>query len=130
MDALFLFSTDGGRELEVDRCGECGSLCFDAGELEMAANLHARPSDAESEYPCPVCRQRMLGANLPRNLFAHFCDSCRGTFLDAATLAALKNEKLPVLPEGKRQNPGPSVSAAPGATRPLPTLRATRRTKG
>ena len=104
MDCLFIVASDGGSEIEIDRCGECGALWFDAGELEMAANLHARPSQAESEHPCPVCKQRMRSAALPRGLFAHHCDSCQGTFLDAATLAALKTDKLPRLPESKPRN--------------------------
>lgn len=71
MDALCLASSDGGPEIEIDRCGDCGALWFDAGELEMAANLHARPAPGESEHPCPVCRQQMRLASLPRGLFAH-----------------------------------------------------------
>lgn len=105
MEALWIAASDGGNEIEIDRCAECGSLWFDAGELEMAANLHARPSEAESEHPCPVCRQQMRGACLPRGLFAHRCDSCRGTFLDPANLAALQSEKLPRLPEDKARAP-------------------------
>lgn len=99
MDALFISALDGGTEIEIDRCATCGSLWFDAGELEVAANVHARPSSAESEHPCPVCHQRMRGAALPRGLFAHRCDSCQGTFLDGETVAALKNDKLPRVPE-------------------------------
>ena len=99
MEALWIAATDGGSEIEIDRCAECGALWFDAGELEMAANLHARPSEAESEHRCPVCAQQMRGASLPRGLFAHRCDSCQGTFLDASNIAALKSEKLPRLPE-------------------------------
>lgn len=104
MDALCISASDGGTELEIDRCAECGALWFDAGELEMAANLHARPSAAESEHPCPVCSQQMRGANLPRGLFAHRCDSCRGTFLDGATVRALNTEKLPRPPDARPKN--------------------------
>jgi len=99
MDALFVAAMDGGSEIEIDRCSECGSLWFDAGELEVAANVHARPSSAESEFPCPVCQQRMRGASLPRGLDAHRCDSCQGTFLEGKTVAALGSEKLPRVPE-------------------------------
>jgi Zn-finger nucleic acid-binding protein len=99
MDALFISALDGGTEIEIDRCAQCGSLWFDAGELEVAANVHARPSAAESEYPCPVCRQRMRGASLPRGLHAHRCDSCQGTFLEGSTVTALGSERLPRVPD-------------------------------
>jgi Zn-finger nucleic acid-binding protein len=101
MDALCLSASDGGTEIEIDRCVECGSLWFDAGELEMAASLHARPASGESEHPCPCCKKQMRAASLPRGMFAHRCDSCRGTFLDAKTVAALKSDKLPRPPERK-----------------------------
>jgi Zn-finger nucleic acid-binding protein len=105
MFALCVAASDGGAEVEIDRCGQCGALWFDSGELEMAANLHARPSAAESEHPCPVCRQQMRGAALPRGLFAHRCDSCHGTFLEADTVAALRSDKLPRLPDARPANP-------------------------
>ncbi len=108
MDALFVAASDGGAEIEIDRCHECGSLWFDAGELEVAANLHARASNAESEHPCPVCRQRMRAASLPGGLGAHRCDSCQGTWLDGETVAELKSSKLPRVPErqAKRSSVG------------------------
>ena len=104
MDALCVASSDGGREIEIDRCAECGALWFDAGELEMAANIHARKSFAESEHACPVCHHQMQGATLPRGLHAHRCDNCHGTFLDPATVAALKSGKLPRPPQSKARS--------------------------
>jgi len=101
MDLLMIVADDGGREVEIDRCSDCGALWFDAGELEKSVNLRASPTHAESELSCPVCSQRMMAASLPGGAFAHHCQSCQGVLIDPVGLSVLGHDRLPRPPGSK-----------------------------
>lgn len=91
-----------GHELELDRCGDCGALWFDAGELEQLDRFRARPAGPGFERVCPSCSDPEKDPAVGGAFTAAQCTSCQGTFLDAATVAKLASDRLPRLPEAKR----------------------------
>lgn len=106
MDVLWLAPENGGNEIEIDRCSDCGALWFDLGELEKSVNLRAKPTHSESELDCPVCRQRMAAATLPDGAFAHHCRSCQGVLIDPIGIAVLDHPRLPRPPGSKPSRTG------------------------
>lgn len=95
-------TTADGKELELDRCGECGALWFDAGELEQLEGFRARPAGPGFEGVCPSCSDPAKDPAVGGAFTAAQCGVCHGTFLDAATVAKLHSRRLPQLPEAKR----------------------------
>lgn len=91
-----------GTEIELDRCGDCGALWFDAGELEQLDRFRARPAGPGFDRICPSCSNPDLDPAVGGHFTSAQCGSCQGTFLDAATVAKLASERLPRLPEAKR----------------------------
>lgn len=92
-------ATAEGKELEIDRCGECGSLWFDAGELEMLATHRALPAGPGFEHFCPSCSDPARDPSVGGNFAAARCNDCNGTYLDGATVARLHGERLPRPPD-------------------------------
>lgn len=92
-------STPAGKELEIDRCGECGALWFDAGELQMLATHRALPAGPGFEHFCPSCADPAKDPAVGGQFAAARCNGCQGTFLDAATVARLADERLPQPPD-------------------------------
>lgn len=88
-----------GKELELDRCGECGSLWFDAGELEQLATHRALDAGPGFEHFCPSCSDPARDPSVGGSFAAARCNACHGTYLDAATVAGL--EGLPRLPDAE-----------------------------
>lgn len=88
----FLLVAPRGKELELDRCVQCGSVWFDAGEVDQLAGraLPFEAFDHEAERNCPVCDQPMQAGVLKQAVPVERCGSCRGYFLDADDLQLLK----------------------------------------
>ncbi len=98
MDRL-ITNAANGRELEIDRCGQCGALWFDAGELEMLATHRALAAGPGFEHFCPSCSDPAKDPAVGGAFAAARCNDCQGTYLDGATVAKLKAERLPQPPE-------------------------------
>ena len=92
-------TTPAGKDLEIDRCGECGALWFDAGELELLATQRALPAGPGFEHFCPSCAEPAREPAVGGSFASARCTRCGGTFLDAATVAKLSAGKLPHVPE-------------------------------
>lgn len=84
--------------VEVDRCGECQGIWFDAGELEALATrkqaaLAVDTGDARvgkemnttDDYRCPRCGGAMARRVDPRqrHIWYESCTDCNGSFFDA-----------------------------------------------
>ncbi|MDP1830136.1 MAG: zf-TFIIB domain-containing protein [Archangium sp.] len=98
-------STPAGRELELDRCGECGGLWFDAGELELTATHRALPAGPGFEYFCPSCSDPARDPAVGGQFAAARCNACQGTWLDGPTVAALADQHLPRPPDASQKSP-------------------------
>jgi MFS transporter, PAT family, beta-lactamase induction signal transducer AmpG len=82
---------------EVDRCGSCRGIWFDAGEVEALASTPAALSidigaaregkrlNAVDDYPCPRCGGVMARVvdEAQRHIWYETCGSCSGSFFDA-----------------------------------------------
>ena len=83
--------------VEVDRCGSCQGLWFDAGEAEALAGKQAaiaidvgdartgKMLNAVDDYRCPRCGGNMARRTDPqqRHIWYESCTSCDGSFFDA-----------------------------------------------
>lgn len=98
-------SQSSGRELEIDRCGECGGLWFDAGELELLATHRALPAGPGFEHFCPSCSDPARDPAIGGQFAAARCNACRGTWLDGPTVEGLTNERLPHPPDPTQKPP-------------------------
>ena len=98
-------STSGGKELELDRCGECGGLWFDAGELELLATHRALPAGPGFEHFCPSCSDPTRDPGVGGQFAAARCNACSGTWLDGATIKGLVHERLPQPPDAQETPP-------------------------
>ena len=88
--------------IELDRCGACGGLFFDSGELEAILGRLAGQRLDRSPMPangamdaqaasCPRCEKPMVAEPGPRNdLHIDRCGTCGGVFLDAGELGTLQ----------------------------------------
>lgn len=97
-------ATAAGKELEIDRCGECGSLWFDAGELQMLASHRALPAGPGFEHFCPSCSDPSRDPAVGGTFSAARCTRCDGTFLDGPTVARLHGERLPQPPDASARS--------------------------
>ena len=82
--------------LEVDRCGSCRGLWFDAGEVEALAETQAAVAldvgdartgkrlNAVDDYRCPRCGGSMARRVDPqqRHIWYESCTGCHGSFFD------------------------------------------------
>lgn len=94
--------------IEVDRCGGCGGLWFDANEagklkmIEGAESIDkgnaASPakSDRQSPIPCPRCKTRMIQMVDLDQPHIHYegCTVCYGLFFDAGEFRDYKEHTL------------------------------------
>ena len=94
-------STARGKDLELDRCGECGGLWFDAGELELLATHRALPAGPGFEHFCPSCSDPTKDPGVGGQFAAARCNTCSGTWLDGATVKGL--ERLPQPPDASEE---------------------------
>lgn len=83
--------------VEVDRCGSCQGLWFDAGEVEALADKQAAVAidvgdartgkrlNAVEDYRCPRCGDAMARRVDPRqrHIWYETCTGCDGSFFDA-----------------------------------------------
>jgi len=96
-------ATPAGKELELDRCTECGAIWFDAGELEQLATHRALPAGPGFEHCCPSCSDPAKDPALGGSFAAARCNACQGTWLDGATVARLQG--LPRPPDPNERPP-------------------------
>ena len=95
--------------IEVDRCGSCHGIWFDALELDKLAEIAGSeildPPDGDSKDPqtrattkiaCPHCGGQMIGMTAHGQPHIRFesCTVCYGAFLDAGEFRDLKQETL------------------------------------
>ena len=81
----------------VDRCGGCGSVWFDATELDRQLQVHAVTGCTETEIPdygmsgrlCPRCYPRALRLAGWHDLRFDRCPRCHGIFVEPGELEAL-----------------------------------------
>ena len=99
------------KAVELDRCGRCGGIWFDWGELESVTGrvLEPEPLGGETARRCAYCRITMVPAVLPGGIPVETCTACRGLYLDAGELSELGAEEP--------DRPG-EVEAAPDPPRP------------
>jgi Zn-finger nucleic acid-binding protein len=75
--------------VELDHCGDCRGLWFDADELtQHLANISGEPVDAhprpgaETGYSCPRCADTKLCEAYLMDVRVESCPRCEGIFLD------------------------------------------------
>lgn len=115
MQPLFV-ARPGGPDVPLDRCGDCGALWFDFGELEAATG---KPVAVElldrdgTTRRCPACRLSMAAALLPGAVPVETCTACRGLFLDFQDVADLGSRRL-----AKAAKPPPAAKRYEGLDLP------------
>jgi Zn-finger nucleic acid-binding protein len=100
-----ILTTGAEKDVEIDRCGDCGALWFDAGELEQLTSARAVAAGPGFEHVCPSCSDASKDPVVGGVYASARCSSCDGTFLDAATVSKLGSDQLPQLPEAKDERP-------------------------
>ncbi|MBL8955456.1 MAG: zf-TFIIB domain-containing protein [Myxococcaceae bacterium] len=80
----------------LDRCPQCRSIWFDAGEAETAAgaDLHLALTANELPGQCPVCHVPLYAATLA-GAESKACAKCRGVHLQIAQLPAVSFKETP-----------------------------------
>ncbi len=86
----------GSAEVELDRCGQCSALWFNAGEIEAALGKTLRRRQGSSTRTCPSCRVRLEAAVLDGSIEVERCGSCQGVFLDGRDVAAITKTRKAV----------------------------------
>lgn len=86
----------GAAEVELDRCGQCSALWFNAGEIEAALGKTVRRRQGTSTRTCPSCRVRLDAAVLDGSIDIERCGSCQGVFLDGRDVAAITKTRKAV----------------------------------
>jgi Zn-finger nucleic acid-binding protein len=102
--------------IELDYCGKCHGVWFDAGELELL--VRSLGLDGASLFPnsilaaeeaktdeknrrCPLCRQKMKKINLETKVLVDLCPQGEGIWFDGGEVGVLMNQlarKMPVKP--------------------------------
>ena len=95
------------RQVEVDRCSQCGGIWFDAGEAELLKD-ESEPESIDSGDPdvggvynevrdvnCPRCQKKMATMRDPKQDHIEY-EVCQqhGIFFDAGEFTAYTNEGL------------------------------------
>ena len=109
-------------DLELDHCGSCKGLWFDANELTRhlanigAGRLAEEPSHgAPTKLLCPRCKgQRLEGAFL-YDVPVECCPTCHGVFLDLGEVHELLEPAWLAEPEGPRRQALQALIMAGGA---------------
>jgi len=107
--------------IELDYCGKCHGVWFDAGELELllgslgldsaspflSSILEAEEAKTdEKKRRCPLCRRKMKKANLETKVLVDLCPQGEGIWFDGSEVGVLIShlaQKTPVKP-GVPQN--------------------------
>jgi len=107
--------------IELDYCGKCHGVWFDAGELELllgslgldsaspflSSILEAEEAKTdEKKRRCPLCRRKMKKANLEMKVLVDLCPQGEGIWFDGGEVGVLISQlaqKTPVKP-GVPQN--------------------------
>lgn len=97
------------QEIEVDRCGSCHAIWFDALELDKLAEIEGAeildppvadtrggPAHAATKLACPHCSGQLIGMTVHGQPHIRFesCTVCYGALLDAGEFRDLKQETL------------------------------------
>lgn len=93
MQAFFVPARSGSGEVELDRCGQCSSLWFNAGEVQAALGRSIRRRQGSSTRSCPTCRVKLEAAVLEGQVDVERCGTCQGVFLDGHDVAVLGQKK-------------------------------------
>ncbi|MBL8938847.1 MAG: zf-TFIIB domain-containing protein [Archangium sp.] len=93
MQAFFVPARSGSGEVELDRCGQCSSLWFNAGEVEAALGRSIRRRQGSTTRSCPTCRVKLDAAVLEGRVDVERCGRCQGVFLDGHDVAVLGQKK-------------------------------------
>ena len=94
--------------IEVDRCGGCGGLWFDANEAQKLKMIEGSESidqrkaaplsktDHPSPISCPRCKTRMIQMVDPDQPHIHIegCTVCYGMFFDAGEFRDYREQTL------------------------------------
>lgn len=97
MQPFYVPSKNGsGGEVELDRCGQCSALWFNAGEIEAALGKTVRRRQGASTRSCPTCRVRLDAALLDGAIEVERCGTCHGVFLDGRDVAAITQTRKAV----------------------------------
>jgi Zn-finger nucleic acid-binding protein len=83
------------KNVEIDKCNNCGSVWFDEFELYFIANLallgmsqptHKFPEiEKDDDLNCPCCGIKLTrdnSINIPKSIYIWRCRSCQGCFLN------------------------------------------------
>lgn len=89
MQPFYVPARGGAGEVELDRCGQCGALWFNAGEVETALGRTVRRRQGGSSRSCPSCRVKLEAAMLEGKIEVERCGSCAGVYLDSHDVEAL-----------------------------------------
>jgi Zn-finger nucleic acid-binding protein len=85
------------KDVELERCGQCGGLWFNWGELEAVTgrDLEPEPLGGETSRRCAYCRITLVPGVLPGGVPVESCTACRGIYLDAGELTELGIDEPP-----------------------------------
>ena len=78
--------------VELDQCGRCGSLFFDAGELEatLQTRVEVQPAGGAARHACPACIRPMTPVLLSQAR-AGQCAQCHGLWLERSQVEVLRS---------------------------------------
>lgn len=93
MQPFYVPARGGAGEVELDRCGECSALWFNAGEIETALGRTVRRRTGSSTRTCPTCRVKLDAAVLEGKVEVERCGTCEGVFLDGHDVDQLGQQK-------------------------------------
>lgn len=91
--------------IEVDRCGRCGRLWFDKGELERATGGRylSRLKGGPGPHPCLVCQGATVSTLVAGEVTVEECHGCGCVMLDPKGVSTLLGEPVvevaPPLPQ-------------------------------
>jgi len=105
--------------IELDYCGKCHGVWFDAGELELLLGslgldsaisflnsiLEAEETKTdEKKRRCPLCRQKMKKANLETKVLVDLWPQGEGIWFDGGEVGVLINQlaRIQPLPKPRR----------------------------
>lgn len=93
MQPFWLPSSQGGDEVELDRCNDCGGVWFDGGELSEATRRTVTAGKQKTDRRCPECDVPLFRGVMAGGVDVETCAECKGTFLEARDLEAIVKKK-------------------------------------